>query len=222
MATPIPVLLSWSSGKDSAWALQILREDPNYEVVALLTTFGGVDGRVPFQNATAELVVKQANALGLPIHLAPLPRPCGQSEYESAINMAVEEARTEFGIDAVAFADVFREDLKVARTNLYSQMGLEPIYPLWGKSTRELADQEIAAGLKAKITCVRLDTLPKEFIGRDFDAQFQQDLPESVDPCGEQGGFRTFAYDGPMFRHPVRVEITGMEERDGYCLATLK
>lgn len=197
-------LLAASTGKDSVWAIHVLREQ-GHEVVAMLTTFGEVSGRVPFQMASRALIEAQAQALGLTPMLVPLPTPCSQVQYESALNLAAEEARRDWEIEAVAFADVYREDMRIYRTKLFEQMDLAVLFPLWGSDTRALAQRMIAAGLKALITSIRKDRLAPSFLGREFDAAFLADLPPAVDPCGELGGFRTFAYDGPMFRHPVPV-----------------
>jgi len=209
------VLLSWSGGKDSAWALHILRQDPRYNVCALLTTLNGHFGRVAIHGYREELLDLQAQAARLPVWKVPLPYPCSNADYELRMQAVCARAVAE-GFDAVAFGDLFLEDIRAYRIEKLAGTGLEPIFPIWGIPTGPLARQMIAAGLSARVTCVNPKHLDPSFCGRLFDAQFLADLPASVDPCGERGEFHSVAIAGPMFAHPIAVEHTLTVERDGF------
>jgi len=214
-------LLSWSSGKDSAWALHVLRRDrPDVEVVGLLTTVNRVHDRVAMHAVRSQLLRAQAVAAGLPLREVPIPSPCSNAEYEAAMGEAVARARAE-GIGAIAFGDLFLEDIRAYRVEKLRGTGLEPIFPLWALPTDALARDMIAGGLRARLTCVDPKVLAASFAGRDFDAALLADLPGGVDPCGERGEFHTFAYSGPMFRAPVPVVGGEVVERDGFVFADL-
>ena len=212
------ILLSWSSGKDSAWALHLLRQDPEIEVVGLLTTFNAAFDRVAMHAVRRELVERQAASVGLPLWHVPLPWPCSNAEYEAILGDVCAKARSE-GIQGVAFGDLFLEDIRAYRLAQMAKAGLEPLFPVWGLETAALAREMIAGGIRAKLTCVDPRKLDASFAGRDFDAQLLQDLPGGVDPCGENGEFHTFVYDGPSFREPVVVEVGEVVERDGFVFA---
>jgi len=209
------VLLSWSGGKDSAWALHALRLDPRYEVCALLTTLNERFGRVAIHGYREELLDLQAAATGLPVWKTPLPYPCSNADYEARMRAVCERAVAE-RFDAVAFGDLFLEDIRAYRIEKLAGTGLEPLFPIWGIPTDQLARQMIAAGLRARITCVNPKHLPASFCGRVFDLDFLADLPATVDPCGERGEFHSVAYAGPMFAHPLQVEHTLTVEREGF------
>jgi len=208
-------LLAASTGKDSVWALQELRNQ-GHEVVATITIAGELAGRVPFQLATPELIVAHAASLGVSTVHVHLPSPCSPVDFESALNMAAAEARRDFDIEAIAFADVYREDKRSYRENLFRQIDLETLFPLWGLDTRVLAHTMIDAGLEAIITAIRVETLTSDLIGHAFNHAFLEALPEGVDPCGELGGFRTFAHNGPMFSVPVPVRKGRTVQSDDY------
>lgn len=214
-------LLSWSTGKDSAWALHVLRSMPQIEVVGLLTTYNAEFKRVAMHAVRLELLEAQADALGLPLLTVGLPWPCPNDAYEEAMRRALERARTEFRASAVAFGDLYLEDVRRYREERMAGTGIEPLFPLWSIPTRELAYTMVRAGLKARVTCVDPRVLPKEFAGRPFDEDFLAALPQSVDPCAERGEFHTFAWDGPMFSHPVEVTAGEVVERDGFVFADL-
>ncbi|MCG3153069.1 MAG: hypothetical protein GEEBNDBF_02377 [bacterium] len=201
----MPIALSWSSGKDSAWALKRLRERNDVEVVALLTTYSGAERRVPIQYTRIELVLAQARLTGLPIITAPLPNPCSNVAYESAINLALLEAQTAHEIQGVAFADIHLSDIRGYREQLLEQMGLKALFPLWGEQPLALAKEQIAGGSQAWVTAVDTTRLPSSFVGRAFNEQFLLDLPAHVDPCGEFGEFHTLVWDSPVFRKPLRL-----------------
>jgi uncharacterized protein (TIGR00290 family) len=214
-------LLSWSSGKDSAWALHVLRRDrPDVEVVGLLTTVNRVHDRVAMHAVRSQLLRAQAAAAGLPLREVAIPSPCSNAEYEAAMGEAVARARDE-GITAFAFGDLFLEDIRAYRVEKLRGTGLEPLFPIWGLPTDALARDMIAGGLRARLTCVDPKVLAASFAGRDFDAALLADLPAGVDPCGERGEFHTFAYEGPMFRAPVPVVGGEVVERDGFVFADL-
>lgn len=212
------VLLSWSSGKDSAWALRLLRGDPEIEVAALLTTFNTAFDRVAMHAVRRALVREQAEQAGIPLWEIELPWPCSNVQYEGCMRSVVERALAE-KIQAVAFGDLFLEDIRAYRERQLEHTGLEPLFPLWLMPTRELAPEMIEAGVKAKITCVDPKKLDRCFAGRDFDAKLLDDLPVEVDPCGENGEFHTFVYDSPEFSRAIDVAAGETVERDGFVFA---
>jgi len=207
------VLLSWSSGKDSAWALRALRADPGVEVAGLFTTVNRQSNRVAMHAVRETLLEMQARALGLPLTKVYIPDPCTNAEYESAMTGAMEDARSA-GIEAIAFGDLFLEDIRRYREEKLSATGIEPIFPLWGSDTRQLAREMVEEGLRAIVTCVDLKQLDRSFLGRVFDSAFVDELPEQVDPCGENGEFHTFVYAGPMFAQALPVAPGKAMERD--------
>ena len=215
------LVLSWSSGKDSAWALHFLRQSGDYEIASLLTTLNTRFDRVAMHSTRRALVEAQAAAAGLPLHLVPLPWPCSNQHYESAMRAACTTILAS-GADTMAFGDLFLEDVRRYREEKLQGTGLTPVFPVWGLDTRELARQMIAAGLRARIVCVDPKKLPAEFAGRDFDADFLRDLPPGVDPCGENGEFHSVVYAGPMFREPIPIESGDVVERDGFVFADVR
>ncbi|HEX7892864.1 MAG TPA: ATP-binding protein [Terriglobales bacterium] len=214
------VLLSWSSGKDSAWSLRVLRKSEDYEIVGLLTTFNRAADRVAMHGVRRELVRAQADAAGLPLWEVDLPWPCANEDYESAMKAQCEKAVLA-GVDCVAFGDLFLTDIRAYREKQLQGSGLEPIFPVWGIPTRELAGQLIDAGLRAKLTCVDTKQLDATFAGREFDAQLLSDLPAGADPCGENGEFHSFVYAGPMFRRNIPVELGQIVSREQFVFADL-
>ena len=218
--TRTKALLSWSSGKDAAWALHALREAGEVEVVGLLTATNEAFARVAMHAVRESLLEAQAEAAGLPLWKVPLPWPCPNEAYEALMAQACERAVAE-GIGAMAFGDLFLEDVRDYRIQKLAGTGLAPLFPLWGLDTAALARRMVAAGLKATLTCVDPRALDASFAGRDFDARLLAELPASVDPCGERGEFHTFAWDGPMFAHPVSVRRGEVVERDGFVFADL-
>jgi uncharacterized protein (TIGR00290 family) len=215
------VWLSWSSGKDSAWSLHLLRQQADVEVVALLTTLNGHFDRVAMHSTRRELLEAQARAAGLRLVTVPLPWPCSNEQYEAAMSRACADAVAE-GVEAVAFGDLFLEDIRQYRVEKLAGTGLEPLFPVWGLDTRELAREMVAAGVKTRLVCVDTKKLPREFAGRDLDAALLAELPEGVDPCGENGEFHSFVYGGPMFREEIPVESGEVVERDGFVFADVK
>jgi uncharacterized protein (TIGR00290 family) len=212
--------VSWSSGKDSAWMVHMLRGRGDVEIGALLTTVNADAGRVAMHAVRVELLEAQANALGLPLWQIPIPSPCSNEVYERAMASAVRRAVDE-GYSQVAFGDLFLEDIRRYREERLRDSGLAPIFPLFGVDTTTLAREMIAAGLRARLTCVDPRALDKRFIGREFDEALLAELPPGVDPCGERGEFHTFAYAGPMFRQPIALETGVVVERDGFVFGDL-
>lgn len=212
------VLLSWSSGKDCAWCLHLLRQQADVEVVALVTTFNQAADRVAMHAVRRTLAELQAERIGLPLWVVQLPWPCSNADYEERMKAVCDRAAAE-GIDAVAFGDLFLEDVRDYRIRQMEGTGLELLFPAWGIPTDKLARKMIAEGVKAKITCVDPSKLPKTFAGRDFDQSFLDDLPDGTDACGENGEFHSFVYDAPVFTRPIEIESGEIVERDGFVFA---
>jgi uncharacterized protein (TIGR00290 family) len=213
-------LLAWSSGKDSAWSLHVLRAQGEVEIVGLLTTINEAFDRVAMHAVRTELLRAQAEAADLPLWPVLIPWPCSNAEYEAAMNAAMGRARAD-GITHVAFGDLFLEDIRRYREERLAPTGITPLFPIWGTPTDALARRMVAHGLRARLTCVDPKSLDARFAGREFDAALLADLPASVDPCGERGEFHTFAYDGPMFRRPVPIRGGEVVTRDGFVFADL-
>src|SRR5262252_6386804 len=197
-------LVSWSSGKDSAWMVHVLRQRGDIELGAVLTTVNAAAQRVAMHAVRVELLQAQADALGLPLWQIPIPSPCPNEVYERAMAAAVKRAVAD-GFTHMAFGDLFLEDIRRYREDRLAGTGLTPIFPLFGLNTTTLAREMVAGGLRARLTCVNPRVLDRTFAGRDFDASLLGDLPSSVDPCGERGEFHSFAYDGPMFSRPIGI-----------------
>jgi uncharacterized protein (TIGR00290 family) len=214
------VLLSWSSGKDSAWAMQVLRREAGVDIVGLLTTVNTTHGRVAMHSTRRAILEAQARAAGLPLHVIPLPWPCSNEVYERAMRAALESAVKD-GVTHIAFGDLFLEDVRAYRCKQLEGSGLEPLFPIWHEPTEPLARRMIDAGLEAFLTCVDPKRLPHSFAGRKFDHAFLNDLPQGVDPCGENGEFHTCVIAGPMFRQPVPAVPGEVVERDGFYFADL-
>ena len=221
---PKPILLSWSGGKDSAWALHLLRTDAalsaQYRVVALLTTVNQHFHRVAMHGFREELLDLQAEAVGLPIWKVPLPWPCSNEIYESLMEEACRRAVSE-GITGIAFGDLFLEDIRAYRVANLEGTGLEPIFPCWLLPTDALARDMIAAGVRAHLTCIDPRQLDRSFAGRTFDTQLLANLPATVDPCGERGEFHTFVSASPVFSRSIEVVAGETVERDNFVYADL-
>ena len=210
--------LSWSTGKDSAWALHVTRQRGEVEVVALLTTVNKRFGRVAMHAVRESLLDAQAQAAGLPLIKVPIPAPCPNVIYEQAMEEAMRQAHAE-GIRHVVFGDLFLEDIRKYREEKLLACGMQVLFPIWGLDTPRLAKEMVEAGVRAYITSVDPKKLDRAFAGRTFDARLLADLPAGVDPCGENGEFHTFAYAGPMFREPIAAEVGEIVERDGFIFA---
>jgi uncharacterized protein (TIGR00290 family) len=211
-------LLSWSSGKDSAWALHMLHRHGDIEVVGLMTTVNDLYQRVSIHAVRLELLRQQAEAAGLPLQLIHLPSPCSNAQYEAAMQEFVQQSKDQ-GIECMAFGDLFLADIREYREAKLSHTGITPLFPLWNLPTIDLATRMITGGLRAIVTCVDPGQLPATFAGREFGHEFLSDLPAGVDPCGERGEFHTFAFAGPMFRRALEIEVGDVQERDGFVYA---
>jgi uncharacterized protein (TIGR00290 family) len=214
------ILLSWSSGKDSAWSLHVLRQRGEHEVVGLLTTFNEEADRVAMHAVRRELVERQAAAAGLPLWAVALPWPCSNEQYELLLAEACAKAVAE-GIEGVAFGDLFLEDVRAYREKQMKDSGLRPVFPVWGLPTRALAEEMITGGTRAKLTCVDTGKLDRSFVGREFDGELLSALPENVDPCGERGEFHSFVYAGPMLNAVVPVSVGETIVRDAFVFADI-
>jgi uncharacterized protein (TIGR00290 family) len=219
---PRRVLVSWSSGKDGAWALHALRREPRTEVVGLVTTFNEAADRVAIHAVRRELVAAQAAAADLPLWPVPLPWPCSNAEYEARLAIALTVAAAG-GVTHVAFGDLFLEDIRAYRERRVAAAGLAPLFPLWQPpgGTPALARAMLDGGLEAVLTCVDPSQLDARFAGRAYDAALLAALPPGVDPCGERGEFHTFCTAGPMFRRPVPVTVGEAVARDGFHFVDL-
>ena len=211
-------VLSWSSGKDSAFALSELRAAGDVDVVGLVTTVNAAVGRVAMHGVREELLDLQAAAVGLTLRKVGIPWPCPNDVYEAAMAEAVAEAR-EQGVTHMAFGDLFLADIRAYREERLSGTGITPLFPLWGRDTHTLARDMVTAGLQATLTCVDPAQLDRRYAGLSFDTALLDSLPPGCDPCGERGEFHTFAWNGPCFRHPVPVTTGEIVERDGFVFA---
>lgn len=215
------VLLSWSSGKDSAWTLHVLRQGPAVEIAGLVTTVNDGARRVAMHGVRESLLEAQARASGLPLRVLRLPWPCSNAQYEAILLEACRSFRAE-NIEAVAFGDLFLRDIREYREAQMAHAGLQPLFPLWELPTAALAGDMIRSGLRARLSCVDLAKLPAEFAGREFDEPLLADLPKAADPCGENGEFHTFCYAGPMFARPIHVVAGEVVLREGFAFADLE
>jgi uncharacterized protein (TIGR00290 family) len=212
------ILVSWSSGKDSAWALHLLRQQSGYEIVALLTTLNTAFDRVAMHGTRRSVLEAQAQLAGLPLWIVPLPWPCANEVYEQQMRDICARAVAE-KVDAIAFGDLFLADIRAYREAQLKPTGLEPLFPLWALPTAELARDMVAGGLRAKLTCVDTKQLAPSFAGREFDARLLGELPPPVDPCGEHGEFHTCVYAGPMFTTALPLQAGEIVNRDGFTFA---
>jgi uncharacterized protein (TIGR00290 family) len=217
-------LVSWSSGKDSAWMVHVLRQRGDVQLAGLLTTINESAQRVAMHAVRVELLRAQAAALGLPLWMLPIPSPCPNEIYERVMADAVRRSVAE-GFTQIAFADLFLQDIRKYREERLAGTGLTPLFPLYhedNSATPALAREMIAGGLGARITCINPRQIDRRFAGREFDAALLDELPPSVDPCGERGEFHSFAYAGPMFTQPIPIESGEVVERDGFVFADLQ
>jgi uncharacterized protein (TIGR00290 family) len=215
------VLLSWSSGKDSAWTLHLLRQDPTIELCGLITTLNAEFDRVAMHAVRRAVLEAQAAAAGLPLWIVPLPWPCSNEIYEQRMAELCQRAIHE-KIDAIAFGDLFLEDVRAYREHQLAPTGLKPLFPLWQIPTDALAREMIAGGLRARLSCVDPRQLPAAFAGREFDLDLLADLPPGADPCGERGEFHTCVYAGPMFSAPIPISTGEIVTRDGFTFADFR
>jgi len=214
-------VLSWSSGKDSAWALHVMRQEAKYEIVGLVTTINERFDRVAMHAVRVSLLEQQSDSIGIPLWKVPIPYPCSNEQYESAMKQLLKKAKSE-EISHFAFGDLFLEDIREYREKQLSNTAISPLFPLWKRPTDQLAREMVRSGLRAFITCIDPKQIDPSFAGRIFDDSFLNDLPPGVDPCGERGEFHSFAYAGPMFRYSIEIHPGEIVERDGFVFADLQ
>jgi uncharacterized protein (TIGR00290 family) len=217
---PVPVVFSWSGGKDSAMALHILLRNPEYEVVSLLTTATEGYERISMHGVRNELLRRQAESIGLPVEEVRIPPQCPNSIYEARMAEAVSRLRDR-DVLHFAFGDIFLEDLRAYREQKLLRVNMTALFPIWKVDTRELAARFVKDGFRAIAVCVDPGKLDKSFAGRELDVSFFRDLPPSVDPCGENGEFHTFVFDGPIFRAAIPVQVGQVVERDSFVFCDL-
>ncbi len=216
----IPLVFSWSGGKDSAMALHALLRDPNYEVVSLVTTVTEGYERISMHGVRNDLLRRQAESIGLPVEEVRIPPQCPNPVYEARMAEAVFRFR-EQGVLHFGFGDIFLEDLRVYREQKLMRANMTAIFPIWKIDTRELAARFVEDGFRAITACIDPKKLDKSFAGRELDASFFRDLPPGVDPCGENGEFHTFVFAGPIFRSPIPVQAGQIVERDSFVFCDL-
>ncbi len=215
---PPKAFISWSSGKDSAYALHEARTRGLAEVVGAITTLSEAYDRVAMHGVRSSLLARQLAALGLPSQRVMLPSPCSNGTYEARFGEACERLKAQ-GVRHIVFGDLYLEDIRAYRERQLADLGMSAIFPLWRRDTAELAHAMIASGLIAHLTCVDPQRLDRSFAGRRFDGRLLGDLPRDVDPCGENGEFHTVVSAGPMFTAPIGVRVGEVVERDGFVFA---
>jgi uncharacterized protein (TIGR00290 family) len=211
-------LLSWSSGKDSAWALHLLRQDPQTEVCGLFTLVSESFERAAMHATRMELLHTQAEAVRLPLQVVKIPSPCSNDRYDEIMRGFIRESLGA-GIRHMAFGDIFLEDIRHYREDRLTGTGIEPLFPLWGIPSGDLARHMMSSGLKAYVSCIDPAKVPAHIVGRAWTEELLEELPQGVDPCGEHGEFHTIAVDGPMFGFPLKVEVGETVSRDGFVFA---
>jgi len=214
-------VVAWSSGKDCAWALHTLRSEGSSEIVGLLTTITQPFRRVSMHGVRAEVLEAQGRALNLPVYSVAIPHPCSNEVYASAMSRALDALAVR-GVSQIVFGDLFLEDVRAYRERQLAATGFTPLFPLWGRETRGLAEEMIDGGLRATVVCLDPRRLPPGWAGRSLDHQFLSELPADVDPCGERGEFHTCVTAGPMFDRPLSVRSGSVVERDGFVFADLE
>ena len=214
-------LISWSTGKDSAWAYYQLKNQSEYDLVGLFCTINKEFSRTAMHAVRVELLQMQANSIGLPLDIVEIPFPCSNAEYESIMENFVAVANSR-NIECFAFGDLFLQEIRDYRIEKFKDSGITPIFPLWNHATDKLALEMINGGLKAVITCIDPKQLSDDFVGQEYDQAFLNALPESVDPCGENGEFHSFVYDAPMFNRKINISVEEKVERDGFVFVDVK
>lgn len=221
MTRPQKTLLAWSSGKDSAYALWTLQQDPQIELVGLLTTLNGSVDRVAMHGVHSSVLEAQAAAAGLPLIKVPLPDPCSNEEYEALMLEVVRDAKTQ-GVERMAFGDLFLAEVRKYREAHLFGTGITPLFPVWGHPTPLLARQMVDEGYDAIVTCVDTEQLDRSFVGRRFDHSLLDELPPTADPCAENGEFHTLAIAGPMFDRPLDVEVGEIVDKGRFVWVDVK
>lgn len=212
--------MAWSSGKDSAWALHTARQLGEVDIVGIMTTVTSVYDRISMHGVRRSLLEAQANALGLPLYCVEIPAPCSNQDYEERMRAAMQVAQAQ-EVSHIVFGDLFLEDLKEYRERNLAQVGMQAYFPLWKRDTASLAQEMIDGGLKAHLTCIDPRKMPVSLAGHAFNTTLLNSLPDLVDPCGENGEFHSFVWDGPMFQRPIPVQVGETVERDGFVFTDL-
>jgi uncharacterized protein (TIGR00290 family) len=220
LTAPEPILFCWSGGKDSAMALHLLLQREEYQVTGLLTTVTEGYERISMHGVRCELLRQQAEAIGLPLHEVRIPQQCSNAIYEARMEEALREHLAN-GVRTVAFGDIFLEDLRLYREANLARIGMTAIFPIWKRDTRELIRYFHAQGFRSVAVCINGKVLERRFAGRELDQAFFAELPAGVDPCGENGEFHTFVFEGPIFRSPLRVRRGEIVERDSFVFCDL-
>jgi uncharacterized protein (TIGR00290 family) len=215
------VLMSWSSGKDSAWALHTLQQNPDVEVVGLFCTINQEFERISMHGIRIELLQKQAESLELPLRMIEIPYPCSNVEYEKIMGDFVEQVKND-GVECFAFGDLFLEDVRNYREEKLKNCGIQPIFPIWGIPTEKLAQTMLQNSLRTMVICIDSQRLSEDFLGKEFDEDFLNALPATIDPCGENGEFHTFVFDGPMFKSPLNVQLGEQFKRKNFTYVDLQ
>ena len=213
-------ILSWSGGKDSALSL-LEASNVNLEIVGMLTTVTRDFDRISMHGVRLELLRRQAYALGLPLFVVFIPKASTNEIYEAAMKTMLQSLKKENQITTIAFGDLFLQDIRQYREKLLESVEMKCIFPVWGRDTQKLAEYFIEVGFKARICCVDPRKMDQKFCGREFDRSFLAEIPSGIDPCGENGEFHTFVYDGPIFEEPVKVKTGEIVQRDGFWFADL-
>ncbi|MBI1882851.1 MAG: diphthine--ammonia ligase [Chlamydiae bacterium] len=215
-----PILMCWSGGKDSSLALQVILQDPQFQVVALLTTVTEDYERISMHGVRVSLLQAQAEGLHLPVEQVRIPPKASNQIYEEAMTQVLNRYRSQ-GVSRVVFGDLFLEDIRRYREERLAKIHMEGIFPLWLKDTKKLAQDFIQMGFRAILVCTDPKQIPSSFCGREFDQALLQDFPKDVDPCGEKGEFHTFVYDGPIFKQPIPIKKGERVQRDGFWFCDL-
>ena len=208
-------LMSWSSGKDSAWALYKLQRNPEIDLAGLFCTVNKAFNRAAMHAVRVELLQQQAESIGLPLEIIEIPYPCSNDAYEEIMTLFVEKAKKN-NIEHFAFGDLFLEDVRNYREEKLKGTGITPIFPIWGIPTDKLSREMISSGLRAVITCIDPKQIPNDFVGKEYNESFLNDIPEGVDPCGENGEFHSFVFYGPMFKEQIEISFGDVVHRDGF------
>ena len=216
----IKTLMAWSSGKDSAWALHKLQQNLEIDLVGLFCTINKESDRVVMHDVRVELLQKQAKSIGLPLEIIEIPYPCSNTEYDKIMEIFAEKAKND-NVEYFAFGDLFLKGVRNYREEKLKGTGIKPIFPIWGIPTDVLSREMIRSGLRTVITCINPKQTPSEFIGKEFDDDFLDSLPNNIDPCGENGEFHSFVFDGPMFKNKIEILIGDIVHRDDFLFVDI-
>lgn len=214
------ILMSWSSGKDSAWALKLLLEDPEYDVVGLFTTVNKKFDRVAMHAVRLDLLKKQAECIGLPLEVLEIPYPCSNEDYETVMKAFVERTK-EQEIEYFAFGDLYLEDVRDYRLEKLNGTGIKAVFPAWGLDTKKLSREMVDSGIKTYLTCIDPNKLDPCWAGKLYNHEFLDSLSDETDPCGENGEFHSFVINAPFFKESLEVKVGKVVEREGFVFADI-